>query len=240
MVCRIINNSSIKKREIILINFKPQAVFFDLDGTLLNTLTDIAISMNQVLIVNNYPTHEINKYKYFVGDGSLELAKRVLPTNTNEEIIFKIQREYIKEYEQRDDISTALYNGIDELLFFLNKQKIPVIIFSNKDHNLVVECHKKFLSRFKIDAVFGVINNGEKKPNPIQIVDYCKKNSLDPTKCLYFGDTNTDMQTAQNANMFSIGVTWGFRTKEELIAAKANLVITSPTQFFELMPLELK
>lgn len=206
-----------------------KAVIFDLDGTLLNTLDDLADSANEMLSNNRFPVHPINSYKYFVGDGVEILIKRTLPDNTKDEFLLKkLVKEFKAIYHLKMFIKTKPYDGIIDLLKELNRRSFPICILSNKPHMETLMLVKKKLKGIKFKIVKGARNKIPKKPDPMQALLISEQLNIPPDDFLYAGDTDIDMKTAVNAGMKGIGVLWGFREKKELIENGAKMIIEQP------------
>jgi phosphoglycolate phosphatase len=210
---------------------KYTAVIFDMDGTLLDTLQDLGDCMNRVLDRGGYPTHPIEAYKYFVGDGMRNLVKRVLPEADREEsTIERLQAEMVAEYGTHWADGTDLYPGIGVLLDELVRRKVRRAILSNKPHEFTMVMAERYFSPWRFDPVLGARDGVPSKPDPAAALEICSRWRLDPGEVLYAGDTNTDMQTARRAGMFALGVLWGFRTRQELEENGAQSVIALPQQ----------
>lgn len=213
-------------------NYK--AIVFDLDGTLLDTLEDLATSMNSVLKKHNYPTHEIPAYRYFVGDGVEKLVQRVLPKDQQEkEIIEACVREMRETYGKRWADTTQLYDGIADLLTALNRKKVRLAVFSNKPDDFTQKMVDHYLSDWDFEMVMGAKPNLPKKPDPQGAINIAKTMKLPASRFLYIGDTNTDMQTATKAGMYPVGAAWGFRPAEELLNNGAQVIITAPLELID-------
>jgi phosphoglycolate phosphatase len=215
-------------------HISPQAVIFDLDGTLLNTIDDLADSCNNALTLLGHPTHPTDAYFYFVGNGIITLAERILPDNARssaqiKECVDLIRSHYIKNWKSK----TTVYPGIPDLLTSLQKKKIPVNILSNKDEDVVQTMVQYFLGDFSFRYVLGSIAGSEKKPDPERAMFLARKLQITPEYILFIGDSMVDMQTAENAGMISVGVTWGFRTKQELLENNAQLIIDRPMDLWD-------
>ncbi len=208
-------------------NYK--AVLFDLDGTLLNSLEDIADSMNHVLKRFGFPTHETEAYKLFIGDGIKKLIERVLPHDKqDEETARKFLFESRKYYEDNCMRKTKKYNGISELLDELTKLSVRKSILSNKPHNLTNLLVLKILYGWNFDVVFGERPEYKTKPDPEAALEIARIMKIKPEEFVYVGDSSTDMKTAIAAGMFPVGVLWGFRSAEELRKAGAKELINKP------------
>jgi len=206
-----------------------KAVLFDLDGTLLDTLKDIANSANTVLVHLNFPQHELEDYKYFVGDGMEALAARILPSNQRDvSTIARVVACMDREYGQHWADTTHPYEGIPELLQSLTNRGIRMAVLSNKPHDTTKLIVSKLLPQWQFDIVLGARPYVPKKPDPAAALEIVDQLNIPPSDCLYLGDTDTDMKTAKAADMCPIGVLWGFRTAEELLASGARVLIQNP------------
>jgi phosphoglycolate phosphatase len=212
---------------------KYKAVLFDLDGTLLNTLDDLGDSMNNVLSQLNYPIHPIDAYKYFVGDGLEMLVKRSLPNGFDTVVFEKAYNLMRVEYEKNCENKTNIYDGIAELLEFLQEVGIRRTILTNKPDDTAKKVVDKYFSKYNFDIVLGARNNVPKKPNPEAAFEIAKRLNLKCSEFLYLGDTKIDMQTAVSSGMFPVGVLWGFRKADELIESGAKILITHPINLKE-------
>lgn len=216
---------------------KVQAICFDLDGTLLNTIDDIADAVNAALRKAGFKEYPIAAYKYFVGDGMKKLAKHVLPSDVSDDIDFvaKFLEEMQKQYKLYWDKKTKAYDGIPELLNELQKRNIKCAIVSNKPHEFTLLNAAKFLSEWKFDVILGATTEIAKKPDSAMSHEVARRLSLDPKECMHVGDTGTDMLTARNAGMYAVGVTWGFREYDELEVSGAHSIIHHPSELLSLL-----
>ncbi|MEJ2032965.1 MAG: HAD family hydrolase [Deltaproteobacteria bacterium] len=206
-----------------------RGVLFDLDGTLLDTLVDLANSMNAALDRMGFAGHSVKAYRYFVGDGSEILARRVLPpANRDEETVSRCIAEFFAEYSRRWDEHTRPYPGIPELLDGLTGRGIKMVILSNKKDELTKLTVARLLPSWHFDTVAGAKPDVPKKPDPTAALLLAEGLDLHPGEILYLGDTNTDMRTAVSAGMHPVGALWGFRTEEELRTSGARNVIARP------------
>jgi phosphoglycolate phosphatase len=215
---------------------KYEAVVFDLDGTLLDTLEDLADSMNEALRRNGYSSRPLENYKYYVGDGVAALARRAMETvNPDEEVVKKIVASMRDIYAENWAVKTRPYDGILELLNELAKRGVKMSVMSNKPHHFTLLCVERFFDISKFAVVQGVNDEIAPKPNPAGVDRIVKTIGLPREKFLYLGDTNTDMKTATAARMFAVGATWGFRTAAELLESGANKLIDRPEELIELL-----
>ena len=190
-------------------------VIFDLDGTLLNTLEDLASAGNYALSVSGYPIHDTESYKYFVGNGIPILIERICPDGISKEERDKVYKNFSDYYSVHCLDNTKPYPGISELLCELKGNGIKTAVATNKDHSYSVKLVKDFFGS-NIDVVCGRKDGFPKKPDPYSLNYLIDSFKADNKDVLYVGDSNVDMETAKNAKVDSCGVLWGFRTKDEL------------------------
>lgn len=214
---------------------KQKAIIFDLDGTLIDSLTDIALCANEVLKEFNLPTHEIEDYKKFVGGGALFLMKNCSPNNTSEEEIYKLFEKFKEIYDSAIYSNTKPYNGVYELLDELTKQEFKIGILSNKPHEFTLKYVQKFFHKYNLQEIHGQKENIPKKPNPTGAINIANEFNISCEDTLFVGDSDVDMQTATNANMIAVGVEWGFRTVEELKENGANHIVRTPLEILHLL-----
>lgn len=214
---------------------KYKAVIFDLDGTLLDTIDDLADSMNFVLNSKGYSQHEVHKYKYFVGDGMKNLVKRALPHDISESVHEECHRLMQERYAISWSNKSTAYSGVPELLDYLQDNNIKMCILSNKPHRFTVEMVNKLLNKWSFDVVFGEREGINRKPDPAGALEIADILKLSPSDILYLGDTNTDMITANNAKMNAVGVLWGFREKDELVEHGAKFILEKPQDLIKII-----
>lgn len=209
---------------------------FDLDGTLLNTIEDLAHSANYALQKYKYPTHNIEQYKYFVGNGITKLIERALPANIcTPELVGRLQIDFMEHYAIHSRDNTKPYNGITELLFKLKELGITLAVASNKHHSATVELIAHYFGNDIFSVVYGKREGVCPKPNPAIVLDIIEICGVSAPEVLYIGDSCTDMQTAKNAMVRSVGVTWGFRPRKELEENGANHIVNSPMELISLI-----
>lgn len=212
-----------------------KAVIFDLDGTLVNSIEDIADAMNTVLQSYNYPTHSYEIYKQFVGSGIKRLVIKALPENQCEEAqIDTVFNEMMRIYSTRCTQKTKPYDGIIDLLKQLKNQNIKLAVLSNKADQLTKKIVLALFPNY-FEAVEGLSDEAHKKPNPIKALEISKTLKLPPEDIIFVGDTAIDIQTAQNANMLAVGVSWGFRDKNELVESGAKHILNHPLELMDLL-----
>lgn len=211
-----------------------KTVIFDLDGTLLDSIEDIASSMNKVLESLQLPTHKIEDYKHFVGGGVDILVENAL-NNQSKEIKDEVIKRFKIEYDGKLHSKTLPYDGIYELLDELKKLDINLAVLSNKPHEFTVSYVNHFFKNYNFKEIHGQKKDVPKKPDP--------KAALDIVKCLdsscentyFIGDTKIDMQTAKSANMTAIGVLWGFRDEKELGDFGADFIVSNPLEILKIL-----
>ena len=213
-----------------------QAVLFDLDGTLLDTIEDLADSVNAVLELLDCPTHEVPAYLIFVGDGIHALLERALPAARRDPATIARGVEMARdEYGRRWDHKTRPYPGVDVLLDGLVARGLRIGILSNKPHDYTVLTTEKLLAPWSFDLVWGVKADVPRKPEPTGALKAAATLGVDPGNCIFCGDTNTDMKTAVAAGMRGVGAEWGFRDRAELEASGAEIVLAQPPDLLELV-----
>ena len=212
-----------------MIKMKYKAAIFDLDGTLIDTLGDIGRSVNRVLTGKGFPPHPLESYRQFVGDGSKMLVTRALPEACrNDELITECLDGFFADYSENWHQMTTVYDGIPDLLDYLNGKGIKIAVLSNKRHDLTKKCVDYFFRGHHFDAVFGLRQSVPRKPHPAGAIEIADRLSIKPVKMVFLGDSDTDMKTATAAGMFPVGVLWGFRSGEELLEKGAGAVIRQP------------
>jgi len=211
-------------------------VIFDLDGTLADTLADIAHSMNRVLLEHGYPAHPIQDYRYLIGRGLENLVTTSLPVQHRlPSIIAACLDSLIEDYRDNCLVHTRLYPGIEPLLFRLQDMGLKLAVFSNKADQLTQIIVQSLLPHIRFDRIVGARPDYPKKPDPSGawlISDFLK---ISPEHMMYLGDTDVDMLTAKGAGMLAVGVLWGFRTKVELLLNGADYLLTEPSDLMRLL-----
>ena len=206
-----------------------KAVSFDLDGTLLYTLTDVANAMNEALVHFNFPPHPVDAYKYFIGESVETEARRALPESAHDPEFVRKVAVYSEEiYDKCWGDNTHPYPGIPELLTELQHRGLSLVILSNKNDRFTKVMVKKLLPDWRFKIVQGALPDVPLKPDPTMALQIAKKLRIPPEQFLYLGDTSTDMKTAVAAGMFPVGCLWGYRTADELLESGAKLLIDNP------------
>lgn len=190
-------------------------IIFDLDGTLLNTIGDLADAGNFALAKFGYPTHPEEKYKTFVGNGIPKLIERILPANSTEAERERVHAAFSEYYELHKKDRTVPYEGIPELLAELKSRGITAVCNTNKAHGFSVELLRDFFGE-NLAEISGDSGRFPRKPAPDAALYLAEKYKCEGARPLFVGDSSVDMQTAQNAGFDACGVLWGFRSREEL------------------------
>lgn len=208
-------------------------VIFDLDGTLLNTLDDLADSTNYALSKFGYPTRTIEEVRQFVGNGVAKLIERAIPDGKNNPNFEKCLSIFKENYAQNMYNKTAPYNGIIEMLSNLKSKGIKIAVVSNKFDLAVKELCKKYFEGF-IDFAAGEneAQGIKKKPAPDTVISVLRKFSFSPEDAIYVGDSDVDIMTAKNSHMPCISVTWGFRDEKFLLKNGATILINAPSEIY--------
>ena len=214
-----------------------KVVIFDLDGTLLNTIADLAQSTNHALNVLGYPTHEESAYNFMVGNGINKLFERALPeTAKNEENVLRVRKEFIPYYDAHNADKSHPYPGIPELLEQIQSQGLQIAVASNKYQAATQQLRAHYFPKINFVEVLGQREGIPAKPDPSIINEIMTKAGVKQEDILYVGDSNVDMQTAHHAGVTAIGVAWGFRPRTELEALHPAHIIEKAE---ELLPLLL-
>ena len=213
-----------------------RATIFDLDGTLLDTLDDIANAANSVLAARGFPTHPNSSYRTFIGEGVVKLMLRALPeTHQDEVTVQACVGAYVQEYERNWNAQTKPYAGVPEMLDALVVRGLKLAVLSNKPDRFTQRCVDELLAKWAFDVVLGASDQFPRKPNPASAIETAKRLGVPPTECLYVGDSGIDMQTARAAGMWAVGALWGFREQEELLKDGAQLLISKPIEVLDFL-----
>lgn len=211
-----------------------KAIIFDLDGTLLDTLHDLADSVNHVLTKHNMKNRTVDEIRSFIGNGVPTLIARSVPAGTDEKTTAECVREMAEYYKDHADIKTKPYDGICELLETLNTKGIKTAVVTNKVENAAeLLCNRKFGNVF--DCVIGDNGKDRLKPAPDNVFRALNQLGYDKKEVLYAGDSDVDMVTAHNAGLTSIGVTWGFRDEITLSNAGADFIVNKPCEILKFL-----
>lgn len=211
-----------------------KAVIFDLDGTLLNTLEDLADSVNEMLKAKDYPQRSIDEIRQFVGNGMAKLIKRSVPENSSEKDFDECYELFRTNYRRNMKNKTRPYDGIIECLEELKKLGIKTVVTSNKNDDAVKSLCSDIFGEL-LTAAIGVKTGINPKPDPSMVISAIEDLNLEKENCIFVGDSDTDILTAKKAGLKSIGVLWGFRDREVLEKAKADFIISSPHEIISII-----
>lgn len=210
-------------------------VMFDLDGTLLNTINDLATATNVALSSFGYMQHELNAYKTFVGNGIYKLVERSMPSDKrNHENVLRVKAVFDEYYKLHNQDQTVPYEGIEDLLDRLNAKGIKCGVVTNKAHLYACKLIAEYFPH-QIGLVLGQREGIPHKPHPQGLIEMMTYFGVTPEECLYVGDSNVDIETAKAAGIQSIGVLWGFRGEEELIRAGADFIVQSTEEIIDII-----
>ena len=217
------------------ISMNYEAAIFDLDGTLVNSLDDLANSANDTLHAYGFPVHEVEAYRYFVGNGSRKLIERILPEKHATDMAFveQFMSEYKDCYARNLLQKTKPYDGIMEMLEELRRRGIPMAVCTNKHQSAAEMIVKTLFPHGIFQEIIGDQEGLLRKPDPQKVLRIMRDFGVTGEQTAYFGDTDVDMDTARNAGAFAVGVLWGFRAREELVAHGADILLTHPMELFE-------
>lgn len=212
-----------------------KAVLFDLDGTLTNTLQDIADAMNRSLRLHALPEWPVDAYRTLVGDGAKVLAQRAV--RDRQELAQSVQAEYQAYYERHNLVASKPYDGVPEMLHALQAAGLKLAVFSNKPDADTRHVVSHFFSDIRWTAVRGQVEGVPVKPDPAGALLVADALGVPPADILYLGDTSTDMRCAVSAGMLPVGALWGFRDEEELRQSGAKHIVAHPSQVCDLCQL---
>lgn len=210
------------------------SIIFDLDGTLLDTLDDLKDSVNHVLASHSMPVRSRDEIRSFVGNGLPTLIRRSVPDGTPESVSEKLTKEMTVYYRTHARIKTKAYGGVPELLKSLAEMNIKTAVVTNKE-----EAAAKTLCREIFGDVFTAVigDNGidRLKPAPDNVFRALEALNAQKSETLYIGDSNVDMETAENAGLDSVGVLWGFRDRQTLLDSGAKYIVSEPNEIIDLL-----
>jgi phosphoglycolate phosphatase len=213
----------------------PKAFIFDLDGTLIDSLADIAESINRMLDARGYPRCQQEVFKQMVGDGMEKLVERALPEDVRNEALIKVcVEEYRAHYDTLWNAQTRPYPGIVEMLRTLQARGMKLGVISNKAHRFTVPMTEHFFGADVFDHILGQRTEVPRKPAPDGAHEMAAFLGLRTDEMAYVGDSGIDMQFAKSSGMRAVGVRWGFRSEAELIECGADVLLSSPAELFNL------
>lgn len=209
-------------------------VVYDLDGTLINSLDDLADCMNIALQSVSLKPYKVDEYRYFVGQGVANLVKDTINRQTdNADLQPRVKEVFDREYAEKSLNKTAPYSGVTEMLRELQSKGVGQAVLSNKPQQFINTIAEKLLSSISFSALWGKKPMYNIKPDPQSLLALIAELNIPRSQCLYVGDSNVDVFTANNAKVDFCGVSWGFRGTKELKAAGADVVVDTPQQLME-------
>lgn len=211
-------------------NYK--AVIFDLDGTLVNTLQDLANTVNTVLKEYRYDTYPVEKYRFMVGNGIKKLVERAMPSDSSAALIDEAFARFKEIYAVHQLDNTVPYAGIKEMLDELKEKNILIAICSNKHDKAVKKIVDTLFPQNMFQAIIGDLPGLKRKPDPGKVLRIAKEMGVKPEETVYAGDSSVDIETAINAGMLPVGVLWGFRPEKELVDRGAKVLLSKPDELF--------
>ena len=224
----------VNKEKITLSGF--QAVIFDLDGTLLDTLADIGNAVNHMLTEFGFPTHTLKDYRRFIGNGISKLVFLALPLEGRSDVMFDNCLNRVREiYREHWNCETRPYDGILDMLDRLKQKEVPMAVLSNKPHDFTVRYVSAYFDRWEFKVVMGQNDRFPIKPDPAAALDIAGQIALPPSAFLFVGDSGVDMKTAAAAGMHSVGVGWGFKGPRELLESGCQTLVSHPREILELL-----
>jgi phosphoglycolate phosphatase len=210
---------------------KYRCVIFDCDGTLVDTLEDIANAMNHALVHYGFPTVALNDYRAIVGWGIIRLAELAMPqearTKENIRLVSNFARRLMQEQPLEESLAKP-YPGIQELLTELQERKVKTAVLSNKPDSVLRRVISEIFPRHRFDLVYGLRPDSAPKPEPAPVWELLANLDINPHETVFMGDSEIDIETARNAGCYPLGVSWGFRSRETLISSGAASIIDKP------------
>ncbi len=211
-----------------------KAIIFDLDGTLLDTLADLALTYNAAFERLGLPVHPVEAYRRFIGSGIVNSVRKALAdSDADEETVLRAVEGIREEYPKIWPLGTRPYAGVPELLDELSRRGVPMSILSNKPDDSTREMAARLLPDHPFVVVMGARDGHPDKPDPSSALELAGRMGVAPEACVFVGDSGVDVQTACNAGMFGIGVLWGFRDEAELRDGGADAIVGKPGEILE-------
>lgn len=213
-----------------------KAFIFDLDGTLIDSLADLATAVNRMLIEKGYPARNISLFPEFIGDGMKKLVERALPEEARDTaIIDACVKDYQRHYDACWHDQTRCYGGMAEALVQLKARGMRLGCISNKPDRFTRLCCDHFFPAGTFDVVFGQRDSVPRKPHPAAALEAAKVLNLSPNEIAYVGDSGIDMAFATASGMRAVGVSWGFRSTQELRQNGADVIVSDPAELAGLL-----
>jgi phosphoglycolate phosphatase len=209
------------------------ALIFDLDGTLVDSLAGIAGSLNRALAASGLPTHPPSAVRGFIGNGARVLIERAVPSGADDTLLDAVELAFKTDYDLTWPGGTLAYDGITEMLEALQARGHPLAVLSNKPHPFTTAMVTRIFPSIQFAMVLGQRGGIPHKPDPTGALEISSTLGMSPGNCTVIGDSTMDIETAQNAGMKSIAVTWGFHDRERLLAAGGDQIVTTPAALLQ-------
>lgn len=209
-------------------------VIFDLDGTLLNTIDDLAGTGNHVCTLHGWPTHTVDAFKLMVGNGIPKLVERFAPQGTSQEVLDQAFQEFMDWYGVHKEDKTAPYAGMPEVTKALREAGVSIAVLSNKADVMAGPVVEHYYPGI-FPVVQGALPGLPTKPDPTLLHKLMDRLGATQEDTLFVGDSNVDIRTAKNGGLTGCGVLWGFRSREELEAAGADVIVSTPQELLDLI-----
>lgn len=216
-----------------------KGIIFDLDGTLLDTLEDIADSANEALAISGFESHPLDEYRFFVGNGVENLVRMMLPKDIDHNVVVRVVEDFQLAYHRNYSNKCQPYHGIMDLLKELSQRGILMGVCSNKPDAFTQVMVDLYFKHVNFVAVTGERKELPRKPNAMMVNYILDKMNLGVDECLFIGDSDVDVRTAQNAGLKSVGVKWGFRPIQELIDANVTFTVAQPKEILDLLEVDM-
>lgn len=216
-------------------------VCFDLDGTLVDTLEDLAHATEEVLFRNRLgrmdgvPVYPLDAYRQFVGSGARKLIERAVGEFAGKELVDQLLKEFLVTYDRDCLMYTHPYDGIPELLEALRSRGMKLLVVTNKPEPQAKKIVHKYFGDDVFACVYGGVEGRKVKPDPGTLLAALKEVGSVPDKALYMGDSDVDVFTAHNAGLVCAGAAWGFRGEEELVKSGADILLRHPLELLDYM-----
>lgn len=208
---------------------------FDMDGTLLNTLADLAEACNHALSEGGFPVYKVDEYKDFIGRGPMYLVEQALPEANRDDATLKKTREAFSAYYDKHSLDfTKPYDGVADAIKSAREAGVSIAIWSNKPNEFAVNLSEKFFAGL-IDLPVGSKEGVPLKPDPAVGVEIMRHFGVSPDETVYIGDSGVDMQTGKGLGAYTVGVTWGFRPKDELQKCGADVIVDNVEQLIKIL-----
>ena len=214
---------------------KAKGVIFDLDGTLIDSVQDICAFANRKLAEYGYPTHTVDRYIDWIGDGARKLIERACPQDIDSSTFEKLFAEYLHIYECDKHTESVLYDGIPELLDRLNADKVPMAILTNKPHKVMLSTIESYFKKWDFVIVQGQEEGKPRKPDPAAALEIAEIMQLAPEDIVFIGDSAVDVKTGNGSGMTSICIMCGYETRENILAAQPDIMLEKHKELLSIL-----